>query len=218
MKNFKIRKLFILGENNNHMIVCFGENSPKKDSNWVKCWELHSTAGSDSSKALGVGGRGAGGLLDIIETDFCFPLEDYSVSFVSTCLVEGVSQIVVSVRDLPLPVFTGGSWVHGHAGPWDRCGQTCVHTDSGFVRMFGRLGCVTRAEWAVGVPVMPSFIQGLANIVTMETLAFWAYAPFSILGSLLLLVQAKLRFSSHPAVPAAKRKRELPSWLPRLTL
>lgn len=82
---------------------------------------------------------GAGALLDLFEADFFFPLEEYSVSFVSTCLVDDVFQIVISVRvgtALPLPVFTGGSQVHGHAGPCDRCSQTCFHTDSAVVRMF----------------------------------------------------------------------------------
>lgn len=50
-------------------MVCFGENSPKKDSNWVKCWDLLSTAGSDCPKAVRIGGS----LLDIIEAGFFSP-------------------------------------------------------------------------------------------------------------------------------------------------
>lgn len=71
---------------------------------------------------------------------------------------------------VPVPVFTGGSQVRGHARPPDRYGQTCVYTDSGVVRMSGKLGCVTECEMSCGVTSMPSFIQGLADIVMIENL------------------------------------------------
>lgn len=51
---------------------------------------------------------------------------------------------------LPLPVFVGGSQVHGHAGTRDRRSQTCVYTDYGVLIMFGKLGCVTECEVSCG--------------------------------------------------------------------
>lgn len=57
-------------------------------------------------------------LLDITEAAFFFLFGGLynSVSFVSTCLIEGAFQIVIVVRiDTVLPVFTGESQVHGHA-------------------------------------------------------------------------------------------------------
>ena len=77
---------------------------------------------------------------------------------------------MVSVRTGTV-LFPGGSQVQGHTGPQDSCHQACVYTDPGVVRMSGKLGCVTECEASRGVPAMPSFIQGLAVIITMENLA-----------------------------------------------
>lgn len=82
--------------------------------------------------------------------------------------------------------------------------------------MSGKLGCVTECEVSWRVPVKPSFIQGLTNIVTMENLvpqrskSGLTWSPFPQLGSPLLPAQAERHFSSPPAVPAAARERELP--------
>lgn len=109
----------ISGENNNHMIVCFGEISPKKSENWVKCWELLSPASKELPRAVGIGGS----LLDIMKAAFC-PLEDHSVSFVSfsmTCR-SSISDcgLCENRQSFPLPVFNGKSQGHGQASPHDR--------------------------------------------------------------------------------------------------
>lgn len=196
-----MRKLFISGENNNHMIACFGENSPTKDSNWVKCWELHSTAGRDFARALGGGGPGR---CWIYSRQIFFPLEEYSVSFVSTCLVDDVFQIVISVRvgtALPLPAFTGGSQVHGHAGPCDRCSQTRFHTDSGVVRMFWNV--LLSAEWAMEVPTMPSR--------DLQILLWWKAWPPKQVKSLFALSEPFLHTGESAAACASKTPFLLPS-------
>lgn len=106
---------------------------------------------------------------------------------------------MVSVRTGTV-LFPGGSWVQGRTGPQDSCHQACVYTDSGVVRMSGKLGCVTECEATCGVPAMPSFIQGLAIIITMENLAPQKKKTPSCLEPLspswgpLLPVQAKLHF------------------------
>lgn len=89
-----------------------------------------------------------------------------------------------------------------------------------FYRFWGckdvrKTGCVTECEVSCRVPAVPSSrdSQTLLQWKTWppeEEKAFQPWAPFFLLGNPLLPVQAKLRFSSHPAAPATESKRELP--------
>lgn len=108
----------------------------------------------------------------------------------------------------PLPAFPGGSQTRGSAGPQDRCHPTCVYTDSGVVRLSGKLGCVFQHRVSCGGSGH-AFIhlgagQHCGDRKTGPPKQKKPSCPeplsFSTLGSPLLPVQAKRPFSSHPAV------------------
>lgn len=150
-----------------------------------------------------------------------------SESFVSTCLIEGAFQIVIAVRiDTVLPLSSLESprstamlcW-----SSWQVWPNLCL-CRLWAVRMFGTLGHATESKVSCGGQPCLHSSRDLQTLLWSKTWtpkeekACLLWAPFSILGSLLLLVRAKLRFSSHPAAPAAERKRELASRWPGLAL
>lgn len=143
------------------MIVCFGENSPKWDWNWVKCCEWLRTAGSDFPEGRGWGG-GGGAVCWIESRQLFVPLEDCSLICVYLPCRKGILNCELRIGTvLLLPVFTRGSPV------WP---GLCLYRHGG-CKMSGKLGCVAECEVcevSCGGTSGPSSTQGLANIATRE--------------------------------------------------